>query len=180
MKSTPAKLINQVLLSGLLLGVCLALTGTSMAQNQYYVSPSGSDSNDGSSGSPWATIGHAASALTVGASGTCSAGSGWYSVANAGACVHVLSGTYNSGSTVTVANSGTSGARIVYISETQWGAKLVGSSCGILRDTGNYVDVDGFDMTGSCSTGLMLDGSHVRAIGNKVHDLLGTAGYAVF
>ena len=47
-----------------------------------------------------------------------------------------------------------------------------------MRNTGDYVDIVGFDLTGTCATGLMQDGNYGRIIGNRVHDLPGTSGYA--
>jgi hypothetical protein len=177
-KFIPAKLVNQTLLFVLLLGGCFALTGISMAQNQYYVATTGNDSNNGTSPStPWATIAHADAALAVGSSGTCNAGSGWLSVSNAGACVHVASGTYSGN--ISTSKAGAATTRVVYISDTKWGAYLVGSTCGVWINSGNYVDVAGFDVTGSCSTGINWDNaSHGMIIGNRVHDLPGTGGYA--
>src|SRR4029077_15797777 len=73
---------------------------------QYYVSPTGSDSNNGSAAHPWKTITHA---------GT---------VVGPGATVHVAPGTYK-GYFTTTAN-GTSTLRITYISDVQWAAKIIG------------------------------------------------------
>ena len=48
-KFIPAKYVNPAWFCVFMLSACLAFTGTSMAQNQYYVNASaGSDSNDGS------------------------------------------------------------------------------------------------------------------------------------
>jgi hypothetical protein len=156
-KSTPAKLINQVLLSGLLLGVCLALSATSLAQNQYYVSPSGSDSNSGTSGSPWKTIGHAASALTLG---------------TGGAVVNVASGTYGC---ATTSRSGTASQPIVYKSTTQYGAKIVCSSGSdtAWENTGAFVTIQAFDVTGGTSVcyGVHLNGASDRLLGDYIHDI---------
>jgi hypothetical protein len=157
-KSTPVRLINKLLLSGVLLGVCLALTGTSMAQNQYYVSPSGSDSGSGSSGSPWATISHASTALTLGAGG---------------AVVNVASGTYNT--CLSTDRSGTASQPIVYKSTTPLGAKIVCSGDPAWYQKGAYVTIQGFDATatssGSCYA-INIEAVHNNVIGNYAHDII--------
>src|SRR4029077_11058416 len=72
----------------------------------YYVSPKGSNRNDGSLKHPWMTIEHAASWLLPGDT------------------VHVLAGVYR-GRIVTAA-SGVADARITYISEQKWKAQIIG------------------------------------------------------
>jgi hypothetical protein len=127
----------------------------------YYVSPSGNDSNPGTQSQPFATISKAAS------------------VATPGTTVHVASGTYTQA--VVTNTSGTATARIVYVSDTKWGAKLnvsmVALGYGIWDNTANYIDIQGFDMTGGASDylGIRNEGSYVRIIGNRVHDFA-TAG----
>ena len=121
----------------------------------YFVSPKGSDRNDGSLKHPWMTIKHAASWLQPGDT------------------VHVLPGVYR-GRIATTA-SGVADGRITYISEQKWKAQIIGDV--IDRSTwdnrGNYVDIIGFDVSGIGRTGLYNDGSHVRFIGNDVHDIAG-------
>ena len=92
MKFNHYALIHRVTL---LLALCCALAASSVAQNQYFVSTTGSDSNDGSQARPWKTINHADAVLTVGSPGQCTATSGWISAAGIGACVHVAAGTYS-------------------------------------------------------------------------------------
>jgi Right handed beta helix region len=77
----------------LLLAGCVALSCAAQA-TVYYVSKSGSDSNNGSASSPWLTIGHAALE------------------AQAGSTVYVGAGTYSE--SVLFANSGTSSAPIIF------------------------------------------------------------------
>jgi hypothetical protein len=154
--------------------LCFALTGTSVAQNQYYIAPTGSDSNDGSKAHPWATINHADAALTVGAPGVCTAGSGWISASGVGACVHVASGTYSGA--ITTTKNGRSGARIRYVADTQYGARLIQS----WSNYASYIDEVGLEFDGS------VNGPHVALINyfdsashacnnlflkNKVHDI---------
>ncbi len=120
-----------------------------------YVSPSGSDSNDGSSAHPFATINKAANAATPGMT------------------VHVAPGAYGS---VTTSTSGSSSQRIRYISDVQWGAKVVGASgseAAWMQD-GNYVDVVGFDISGGARLGIENNGSNVKILGNYVHNIAGS------
>ncbi|MCU1285433.1 MAG: hypothetical protein JWO13_1783 [Acidobacteriales bacterium] len=135
-----------------------APAGTS---GNFYVATNGSDSNDGSACRPWATIRHAAS------------------LAQAGWTIHVAPGTY-SGDIVSQAN-GTATARIRYISDVRWGAKIVGSGgnnafqLGVNSTThnGNYTDIVGFDVTGNTASriGIATYAHDSKIIGNRVHDV---------
>jgi parallel beta-helix repeat protein len=115
-----------------------------------YVAPNGNDSNNGSVSAPWATIQHAASLVTP------------------GLVVHVAPGTYGA---VNSQVSGTANARIRFISDVKWGAKLQASGSTVWNNTGSYVDIMGFDVTGSVAVGINNDGSFVRIIGNHVHNI---------
>lgn len=131
----------------------------------YYVSTSGSDSNDGSAAHPWRTIQHASSMV------------------RAGYTVHVAPGTYNVAgpgaypssvtNAITTSVSGTASARIRFISDVKWGAKIVTSNQPYYSWSvdGDYVDIVGFDITGNGMTGLRLNGSNQRALNNVVHNL---------
>jgi hypothetical protein len=87
--------------------VTTAVPAVARFAQRYYVSPKGSDSNDGSPPHPWATISRAATQ------------------ARAGAIVVVLPGTYVSAREIKTTVSGTASARITFISETQCGAILI-------------------------------------------------------
>jgi len=137
----------------------VSLSSASAATGDYYVASNGSDSNNGSACSPWATIQKAASAAT------------------AGAKVHVGPGTYYITSAIKTSNSGTSSQPISFISQSRWGAKIVANatidSCWV--NSGSYVNIEGFDITessgGSCRIGLLNYASNVRLLSNRVHDL---------
>ncbi len=124
----------------------------------YYVSPTGSDSNDGSSAHPWKTIQHAATLVT------------------AGYTVHVGPGTYSGA--VTTSASGTASAPNRYISDNRWAAKIYypgsPSAQTIWYNSGSYVDIEGFEITGlpPARIGIQNDGSNVRIIGNTIHDIV--------
>jgi hypothetical protein len=131
---------------------------TSSANVQhYYVSTTGSDTNSGSQSSPWKTIAHANSALTLGTNGT---------------VVHVAPGTY-SGS-ITTTRVGTSTARIRYISDQKWGARLIGGSSVMWSVKGSYTDIVGFEFDGSvyssCCAIATYSATNVRILNNKIHD----------
>lgn len=126
-----------------------------LVAGQYYVATSGSDSNEGSSCKPWATIQHAA--VVVGP----------------GATVHVKPGTYSTG-TITTNASGIADARITYVSDEKWGAKLQGVGANIVwANHGNFVDIQGFEVIGDSATtiGLLNYASNVRYLGNNVHTI---------
>jgi hypothetical protein len=127
--------------------------------NNYYVSTTGNDANDGSSAHPWATINHADSVVA------------------AGDTVHVLAGTYYQNPS-TGAN-GSSTGQITYISDTQWGAVIVGNGDSVWLATGSYVTIEGFEITSSSADtrlGILFYGSHGKILGNKVHDIQAVTG----
>lgn len=131
--------------------VALDATGQS-----FYVSASaGNDANDGSAAHPWKTIGHAAATVKAGTSGV---------------TVHVAPGTYAEAIAMSV--SGSASARVVFVSDTRWGAHVDASGhYWGWQSTGDYVDIVGFEVTGSDYIGIGIGGSHCRTIDNHVHHL---------
>lgn len=132
----------------------------------YYVSTTGYDggcTGYGTQSNPWATITFAATCISPGDT------------------VHVAPGIYNGFIDIEV--SGTANARIRFVSDMQWGAQLRSSSGSDLttvevgsygsdnRGTANYVDFEGFDVSGVPPNGIIAYGSHIRLIGNRVHDI---------
>ena len=146
---TKAAVLPWLFASFLIIG-CASAHGT-----DYYVSTSGSDHNSGTKSSPFRTIQHAAN------------------IVDPGDVVHVLSGTY--AEAVEVTRNGTSSARIRFISDSQWGAKITGN--GTIADAfmvhgANYIDVVGFEVTNQSGyQGIELYGSYGRALINHVHDV---------
>jgi hypothetical protein len=124
----------------------------------YYVSRGGSDANDGSRRRPWRTIAHAAAR------------------AGPGSVVRVRAGHYPG--PVVLRRSGAPGRRIAFVSATRWGARIDASSSGslgVVQIDGDYVDVEGFDITGrggDGTVGVAMQGSYQRAIGNHIHDVV--------
>jgi len=109
----------------------------------YYVAPNGSDSANGSSGAPWATLQHADS-MNVGA----------------GSCINVAPGTYNGVLIHNGGNAATSTGYVVYRCQQMDQCKITGnggvngsSAFDTVRTTNgtppNYVQIDGFEMVGS-------------------------------
>ncbi len=121
----------------------------------YYVSPKGTDTNDGSKAHPFATIQKADEVVTPGAT------------------VHVLPGTYTQ--PVKLITDGTADARITFISDVKWGAKIATTGSQDPWTThANYIDVVGFDVTSTGSRdGIENQGSFIRTIGNHVHNIPG-------
>jgi parallel beta-helix repeat protein len=130
--------------------------------NNYYVSNSGSDVADGSQSQPWQTIKHAAQ------------------VVQAGNTVHVLPGTYYE--SPECKNNGTSAAPIRFVSDTKWGAKVVGdgvSNWGFRVD-GDYSTIEAFDITNVNPTGhvgIETEGNYDSIIGNHVHNINPNGGH---
>jgi parallel beta-helix repeat protein len=122
-----------------------------------YVSPAGSDLNSGSRSEPFRTIERAASVVTPGTT------------------VHVASGTFRENVKTTI--HGTAGARIRYVSDTKWGAKVIGSGTGgTWTNLGNFIDIVGFDVSGSGRVGILNQGSYTLVAENHVHDLAISGG----
>lgn len=121
----------------------------------YYVATSGADGNDGSACHPWGSISQ--SALHV----------------KPGSIVHVAPGTYYEAPTLNT--SGTAQARIRYISDVEWGARIDPASAdSVVTVNGSYIDVVGFDVGGGQDRIGILDwGSYNHTLGNRVHDIPG-------
>jgi parallel beta-helix repeat protein len=125
-----------------------------LAFSNFYVAQGGSDSNSGSASAPWATIQHAANSVTP------------------GSVVHVAPGIYGP---VNSRISGASGARIRFISDVKWGARLQSNrGATVWMNSGDHVDIVGFDITGNVEVGIENNASFVRIIGNHVHDIPGS------
>jgi hypothetical protein len=121
----------------------------------FYVSPQGNDTNDGSQQHPFATIQKAARVVTPGTT------------------VHVLPGTYTQ--PVKLTKDGKANARIVFLSETKWGAKIATQGSKDPWTTqADYIDIINFDVTATHSRdGIENQGSFIHTIGNHVHDIAG-------
>jgi hypothetical protein len=139
----------------------VASAGSMGNGTNYYVAPTGADTNP------------------------CTAAAPCYSLARVGQLLqpgdnaHFAAGSYSWSTTAgVVAVSGTAAAPISYISDTQWGAKINGG-CPAIWNDGDYVQIINFDVTASCALGITTNGSHTSVIGNHVHDLpANNGGYA--
>src|SRR5437762_2979596 len=117
---------------------------TNLAAATYYVSTTGSDSNNGSLSTPWRTISHAASSVV------------------AGDTVIVENGTYVEAPYLS--HNGTSASRITFKSQNKWGAVIaptsaqVASASGIVVSfAGQYITLQDFEIVGP-SDGSANDG----------------------
>ncbi|NHZ96261.1 DUF1565 domain-containing protein [Massilia sp. CCM 8734] len=130
-----------------------------------YVSPTGADTNAGTQAAPFKTIARAAQAATPGTT------------------VRVLPGTYAGGFRTNA--SGTAEARIRYVSEVPWGAKIVppanSTSTAAWDNRGSHVEIAGFEVDGSGAqagtkwlTGLYTGGSYSTVRNNHVHHIART------
>jgi hypothetical protein len=149
-------------------GAVVLLAAAPMASafaKDLYVSTTGSDSNPGTQTAPVKTIARADA------------------LASAGTVVHVAAGTYrvsapsldNAG--IKTSKSGTSTARIKFISDVKWGAKIIVSGTGITWDSrGSYVDIEGFDISGSGRHGILAAGANLTMSNNFIHDLTISGG----
>jgi hypothetical protein len=126
-------------------------------EDSLYVATTGSDSNSGTEAEPFRTIQHAAGLATP------------------GTAVHVAAGTYRENLTTKV--NGTRNARIRFVSDTKWGARIVGSGTeGAWTNKADYTDIVGFDISGTGRLGILNLGSHTLVQGNHVHNLAASGG----
>jgi hypothetical protein len=162
-------MLAAVLVIGLVVGSWIAVTHLAKQQTQtwqsvntpvpggkaLYVSPSGNDHNDGSVAHPFATIQKAAD------------------VVKPGTTVYVLPGTYNED--VVVKRDGTTDARIAFISQKKWEAKIKTTNDDVPWTTkADYIDIVGFDISSDgARDGVMNLGSFTRTIGNRIHSIPG-------
>ena len=134
--------------------------------NNFYVSPTGSDTAAGTKAAPFKTLARAAKAAT-----------------KAGTTVFVAPGTYAGGFKTTA--NGTAASRIYWVSTTKWGAKIVppanSTNNSAWDNRGNYVSIIGFDVDGSklgsgtkWVHGIYTGGSYNVIEGNHVHHLATT------
>lgn len=135
---------------------------TTTSTYNYYVATTGSDSNPGTQAAPFKTILKASQ------------------VAVPDTTIHVSPGTYTGNFQTTT--SGTANARIRYISDTRWGAKIVPPASSssyfgvIFYNSGSYVTIDGFEIDASNSdtsyrNGIYTDGSNVVIQNNHIHNI---------
>jgi hypothetical protein len=148
-----------------LCGAGASLNANAAAGQDLYVSPTGSDSNPGTQAAPLKTIAKADSKAT------------------AGYTIHVAPGTYNVAAPslgsvgISTTRSGTASSRIKFVSDVKGAAKIVVSGTGITWDSkGSYVDIDGFDISGSGRHGILAEGSNLTITNNYIHDLAISGG----
>jgi hypothetical protein len=140
-------------------------TATTTTGKHLYVAATGKDSNPGTQAAPLLTIARADA------------------LASAGYTIHVAPGTYKVAAAslgaagIKTSKSGTATAHIKFISDVKWGAKIIVSGTGITWDSrGNYVDIDGFDISGSGRHGILAGGANLTITNNFIHDLLVSGG----
>ncbi|MCA1247022.1 choice-of-anchor Q domain-containing protein [Massilia sp. MS-15] len=122
-----------------------------------YVSTTGSDANPGTQARPFRTVGKAAS------------------VARASTTVHVAPGTYKGN--VSTRTSGTATGPIRFVSDTRWGAKIVGSGTEVMwLNSGSHVEINGFDISGPGRLGIQNMGSNTLVTNNRVHHIAVSGG----
>jgi parallel beta-helix repeat protein len=141
------------------------VTTAATVTGNLYVATTGSDSNPGTQAKPLKTIARADA------------------LSRAGYVIHVAPGIYKvaaaaSGSAgIKTVKSGTATARIKFVSDVKWGAKIVFSGTGLgWNSKGAYVDIEGFDISGTGRLGLLAEGGHERITKNFVHDLTVSGG----
>ncbi|MEW7850681.1 DUF1565 domain-containing protein [Massilia aurea] len=153
----------QVLLCAIL---HLAVTScASTSSNHLYVSTVGADTNPGTRNAPFATIAQADA------------------VATPGATIHVAPGVYRivapllRSAGIRTTKNGTPTARIKFVSDIKWGARIIFSGAGMAwHSKGTHVDIDGFDISGAGRIGILAEGGHATITNNVIHDLAISGG----
>jgi parallel beta-helix repeat protein len=146
--------------------VTVSTASSSDSRYHLYVATTGSDSNPGTQAQPFRTMAKASQ------------------VAQPDTTVHVAAGTYPGDFTTTA--SGTETGRIRYVSDVEWGAKIVPAATSGSRiawnNKGNYVDIVGFEVNGTGHqsgtkwwNGIVTFGSYTRITGNRVHHIATSA-----
>lgn len=153
-----------MLCASLCICICMLLASCSGAKN-FYVATTGSDADSGTQTTPYLTIAHADS------------------LASPGDTIHVAPGTYNVSAPsahstgIRTTHSGTASARIRFVSTVKGAAKIIVSGTGITWNSkGNYVDIDGFDISGSGRHGILAGGADLKITNNFIHDLTISGG----
>jgi len=130
-----------------------------------YVAPDGDDSNSGSKSAPFSTIARADAAAAPGFT------------------IHVAPGTYEVSAPglhsagITTQRSGTVTDRIKFVSDVKWGTRIVVSGVGTAwRSKGSFVDIEGFDISGTGRHGILADGANLTITNNFIHDLTISGG----
>jgi hypothetical protein len=133
----------------------VASIALSRPATRLFVSPRGDDANAGTESAPVRSIGRAAA------------------MARPGTQVVVADGTYTG--SVRTEVSGTPDARIAFVAATRGRAKVVGdtSEDHAWTNSGDYVDIVGFDVSGPNGDGLTTSGSFERIVDNQVHGFAG-------
>jgi hypothetical protein len=135
----------------------LSLFSMNLLAADLYVSPIGNNNNSGTKDAPLLTITKAAQ------------------VAKPGTVVHVAPGNYQENVRSSV--HGRADARIRFISDKKWGAKIIGSGTeSMWLNKANYTDIVGFEVTGSGRLGINNEASFVLIQENYVHDLKVSGG----
>lgn len=168
MKTLITSVINVRATFPLCCGVAVLAVSPALAAvtGHLYVATTGADSNPGTPARPVKTIGRADA------------------LARPGFVIHVAAGTYKVAAPsagdngIKTTTSGTAADRIKFVSDVKWGAKIVlVSGAGIAWNSmGSYVDIEGFDVSGSGRLGLAAGGAHLTIRHNLVHDLTISGG----
>ena len=143
--------------------ILLSISLSSAYGAVYYIAPDGSDKNNGSSDSPWATFAHAMTALT------------------AGDTLIIKDGTYKQSLNITV--SGTSSAYITIQAENEGSVIIDGEGVRIPCEISSqsYINLQGFTCANSSGAVVDIGGaSYINIRRVFAHDAADGGNYHVF
>lgn len=147
---------RKIVMVVLLLAVLFGGAGYAYGSTYYIDGTSGNDTNAGSIGSPWKTIGKANSTLTTGDT------------------VYVRTGTYTQN--IRPSNSGTSGNYITYAAYSDETATISNVTYGANLEDRDYIVVDGFHITDISEAAHMFDTNYSIIKNCTIENYTGWAG----
>jgi len=147
--------------ASILFALLVLVAGRASGQTMRYVSPTGSDSNAGTSAAPFQTIGKAAG------------------VVNAGDTVIVMDGVYHEALNLT--RGGNATAYVTFMSQNKWGAVLDGNNNTLaeaVQFTASYIRFQGFEVRnygsnagGGDAFSNFPGGQFIDIVQNNIHDI---------
>jgi hypothetical protein len=149
MKTITSRILSVVLALILTLGseFSAGALSISAAAKTIYVNPAGSDANSGTATSPFKTLNKGILSMSAGDT-------------------LMVTGTYNQ--PLVISKSGTVSAPLTIIGNAAI-LRMGGTQQNGIKVTGSYVNISGFEVTGSTSHAVLISGKHIKLEQSSVH-----------